>query len=319
MNFVKTHINVRSSIFGAIVTLLLIFATTSLLLPASSQSSTTTSQSPNPSIDFQNPEEAPSSTSQLETDESDISDANPGQQTDRPAASSQNTAGTSTSTQFNSTVNSFDKNPKTLQFVKGGFSQDGPVVSISSITNEVIPAGTCTYTFENTDYRKVTYTNRSSDRGCIAQMPVSLFPYSSDTWYFDGASYKADDDTVLIPARPQRSWPTTVVRSQDVSFANVSISPNSDMTSVNAYLNKKIPGTCTLRFTLISNPSITFTHTSPTIGPTEITEASNSGESMCGVALFYSSLPAAGAYTYQITFKDYVGYISTSTSGTINL
>ncbi len=315
MNFLKSRLNVRSSIFGALVTLGIIFGTVSILIPASSQSNTIQSQGTKNEVAQENSEssnidEVPASTA---TDESVSTDSST--VTNQQPAPGQNVAGTNVEVKPSTGTN---QPTRTLDFVKGGFSQDGPVVSISSLTNEIIPSGTCTYTFENTDYRKATYTNKSSDRGCIANMPVSLFPYSSDTWYFDGASYKADDGSVVIAARPQRSWPTVIVRSQDVTFTNVSVSPMSDMTTVNAYINKQIPGTCTLRFTSIADPSVSFTHTSPTIGPTEITELSNSGVSMCGVALFHSSIPLQGSYSYQITFKDHAGYITTSIAGTLS-
>ncbi len=315
MNFLKSHISVRSSIFGALITLGLIFGTISILIPASSQSNTIESQYTKTEVDQENSETSPLGQMPASTTTDDPVNTDSSLATNQQPTPGQNVAGTSVES---NPATSTNQTTRTLDFVKGGFSQDGPVVSISSLTNEIIPSGTCTYTFENTDYRKATYTNKSSDRGCIANMPVSLFPYSSDTWYFDGASYKADDGSVVIAARPQRSWPTVIVRSQDVAFTNVSISPMSDMITVNAYINKQIPGTCTLRFTSIADPSVSFTHTSPTIGPTEITELSNTGVSMCGVALFHSTLPLLGSYAYQITFKDHAGYITTSIAGTFS-
>jgi hypothetical protein len=104
-----------------------------------------------------------------------------------------------------------------------------------------------------------------------------------------------------------------------VVFTGTSASPNTGFLTINSYLNKKIPGTCTLTINPVLDPSKTITRTSRPIGPTEITQASNDGSSMCGNLFDYGTDLLGydlGTYRYTMSFVDDFGYITAKDSGT---
>jgi len=88
---------------------------------------------------------------------------------------------------------------RTIQFTKGGGSQQGEYVVVSGTLAETI-AGTCTYEFYLNGTLRVGKSNPSAGNKCYMEIPVSDFPKSA-TYSFK-LTFVSSDGTVAATQSP---------------------------------------------------------------------------------------------------------------------